>query len=549
MKKLLTLLAVVLALTAIAGIALAVDVPEGSTVAWGHLDSITTIAGHKVDISKASYTVPATCTQTGCAVVPCLEGACDKGFAHIVYIAPGHVWSSTMGPEWGNIIEVPTCTSTGLAIDVCMRCKITNPDKTRVIAKLPHVYDPTEATPPSYVVIKGGSKYLGHFVLKSNQTDLDMHYAVITAPTCVSEGDAWRVCTKCGHVDKDYKVSLRVLPHAWTDWNLVKAPTCLKSPDGDGYAIRACASCGANQILTKDLDEKTWTKLCAPKNQNWSLENILAGKCEYEVVREEDWLTTCYTHNVVYICPYCKCDEKVLPKTPHKKITNYDQKLVSHIWKTSPEGQLPCTVSTTGLWNEATDKARQDWAWNNECSIAPTCLYDGFDLYKCIYDGKETSDWKVTHKTAGDPFRFKMIRIPATGHKLSDWELAATYTLKGETVYQWIRHCSKCGVTESKVTWDAEGDEDTDTAVLEAVSLNKTTLKLKVGQEKTLKVKIQPANAETKVKWKSSRKSVAKVLSDGTVIAQKKGTATITVTATCKVTGTTLSATCKVTVK
>ena len=78
---------------------------------------------------------------------------------------------------------------------------------------------------------------------------------------------------------------------------------------------------------------------------------------------------------------------------------------------------------------------------------------------------------------------------------------------------------------------------------VESVSLNKTSLSLTVGGSETLQATVSPSTASnTNVTWSSSNTSVATV-SNGTVIAQGVGTATITVTtsdgskkATCSVT-------------
>lgn len=61
------------------------------------------------------------------------------------------------------------------------------------------------------------------------------------------------------------------------------------------------------------------------------------------------------------------------------------------------------------------------------------------------------------------------------------------------------------------------------------VKLNKTgTVKLKMGKTLTLKAKLTPKNAETKLTWKSSDKKIATV-KGGVVTPVKPGTATITV--------------------
>lgn len=56
------------------------------------------------------------------------------------------------------------------------------------------------------------------------------------------------------------------------------------------------------------------------------------------------------------------------------------------------------------------------------------------------------------------------------------------------------------------------------------VKLNKSKLSLYVGKSYTLKLK----NIKNKIKWKSSKKSVATVSSKGKVKAKKKGSCKIT---------------------
>lgn len=56
------------------------------------------------------------------------------------------------------------------------------------------------------------------------------------------------------------------------------------------------------------------------------------------------------------------------------------------------------------------------------------------------------------------------------------------------------------------------------------------TAKLKVGKKLTLKAKLTPSNAESKLTWKTSDKKVATVTSKGVVTAKKAGKAKITVT-------------------
>ena len=79
------------------------------------------------------------------------------------------------------------------------------------------------------------------------------------------------------------------------------------------------------------------------------------------------------------------------------------------------------------------------------------------------------------------------------------------------------------------------------------ISLNKKAVTLEVDDNETLTVTVTPSDASNKkVNWKSSNTSVATVSSTGVVTAKAVGTANITATTT---DGTSLSATCKVTVE
>ncbi len=77
-----------------------------------------------------------------------------------------------------------------------------------------------------------------------------------------------------------------------------------------------------------------------------------------------------------------------------------------------------------------------------------------------------------------------------------------------------------------------------------ALTLDKTTLTLKVGETYTLKKTLTPSNAYTTYTYTSSKTAVATVTSSGKIVAKKAGTATITVT-----THNGKTATCTVTVK
>lgn len=98
-------------------------------------------------------------------------------------------------------------------------------------------------------------------------------------------------------------------------------------------------------------------------------------------------------------------------------------------------------------------------------------------------------------------------------------------------------------ITIANLSWSCSGNNEESSTAVTGVTLNESTISLKVGSTDTLKASVLPSEASnTSVIWSSSNNSVATV-SDGTVTAVAAGTATITVTtedgnfsATCLVT-------------
>lgn len=85
--------------------------------------------------------------------------------------------------------------------------------------------------------------------------------------------------------------------------------------------------------------------------------------------------------------------------------------------------------------------------------------------------------------------------------------------------------------TESSASEDQPSeDQPSEDQTPETVSLDQSgTVTLKVGKKLTLNATVTPADADTKLTWKSSKKDVAKVSKKGVVTALKAGTTTITV--------------------
>lgn len=96
--------------------------------------------------------------------------------------------------------------------------------------------------------------------------------------------------------------------------------------------------------------------------------------------------------------------------------------------------------------------------------------------------------------------------------------VAGTYTLRYSVTDSYGNSASKTRTIRVKSTYVA----------LQGITLTPNTVSLSVGQSKTLSIYFNPTNATNKsVTWSSSNPSVA-TISNGTITAKSKGTATIT---------------------
>ena len=115
----------------------------------------------------------------------------------------------------------------------------------------------------------------------------------------------------------------------------------------------------------------------------------------------------------------------------------------------------------------------------------------------------------------------------------------------GANGFRVIRRAGTSTVVKSiTLTISGGGDTPSTPVAVTGVTLNKSTLSLKVGANETLTATVSPSNADNKsVSWASDKTNIATVDQNGKVTAVAVGTATITVTtadggktATCTVT-------------
>ena len=131
------------------------------------------------------------------------------------------------------------------------------------------------------------------------------------------------------------------------------------------------------------------------------------------------------------------------------------------------------------------------------------------------------------------------------GTKIGSLSASGTITVEGDYEYIGIRsNNGALYLTSIEIVWETTGGSGSDPVAVTSVTLNESSLDMNVGDTETLEATVYPSNATNKsVTWTSSDPTVASV-ENGVVTANKKGSATITVTTT----DGSYTATCAVTV-
>ncbi len=441
MKKLLTILAMALALCMLCGFALAVEdtefedygdavarihdfAPDGDheIVATAHKDATCKEAGwvmfkcvkhgdwvhtyplkkldHKLVLDETTYK-PATCTQDGYEKWTCSE--CGE----IIVLTPaakGHVMSKDVdGEQWGIILpgNEPKCYQEGIAFNYC-------------------VAEWHDETVDNDLGPSGNERYdendnrwidrLPHdFSGKDYQTWGDW------VPTCLN-GLAMRYqkyCTMCGGYERnpdeywpdfdaeewnyydgklsEYKAQDTTWAtthddngHEWDSWAEF-VPADAADPCSSSFDIRSCGLCAEKQVR----------------------ENKVAPK--YNANPDEQWLESCYKQRNTWLCTKCGGKHEGHTKVEYEEV-------VAHDWETIEF--TPATCVNEGYEkqrckhaddpdHEGDETAEREWTWIEDHVFgewaeisAPSAGHNGLYTRSCIYCGK-VQEYR-TDKTLAD---------------------------------------------------------------------------------------------------------------------------------------------------
>ena len=160
---------------------------------------------------------------------------------------------------------------------------------------------------------------------------------------------------------------------------------------------------------------------------------------------------------------------------------------------------------------------------------------------------KVNDDGKVTIKTEVS-VPVETSKNNSTNSKPSDTSKKTTENSKSSDTSKTVETSKSSESSNTKTTPTkkiaAETEESSSNIEAKSISLNESSLTLKVGETTTLTATVSPSNATDKtVHWKSTNNSIATV-NNGKITAIKSGTATITASTNCNC----KEAICKVTV-
>lgn len=228
----------------------------------------------------------------------------------------------------------------------------------------------------------------------------------------------------------------------------------------------------------------------------------------------------------------------------NKKTLNTDylklsKKSTYYVLVTCEEAGITYNLLVTGIDDEAGDSFAE--AGNLSVGSKKTCAIqvEGDVDYLKFVTAKDVKKYIVSSKTSGGA----KVTLYDKNRKKISYTSGKTITLSKNSIYYFKVDGTTSGTATVQVKAVA-------TDKIRKITLNKKTMKLKIGQKYRLKIKTKtPSNAsKKKIIWKSNKPKTVKVSSSGQVTAKKKGNAVITCTFISK-DGTKKRAICKVNVK
>ena len=494
MKKILVTLA--LALVLVLG-CVALASADVTIVAWGDLDSVTTLDGHSVTkLAEDQYdkNVRPTCTSYGAWYYKCNDPTHLNGLHEVIVDKLPHSYVE----DW-DVYVAPTCTQEGSGRGKCSVCgaigdsHIIKPNGHSFSGKAYEIIYPATCTQPGYGVVVCdvcGVREYPNKVFKTYDEAAAAAYETID----LGNGVKQYVNVALGWV------KLQKIAHDYTEWTYTRRSDCYVG----GMATRTCVRCGDVQyidettpwyvdpngnVLEKQTNPKTDKKLVdvtpdiLKKNNKYALaiaaldgktfenridlEKAVAdlAKQKVEIVLVSDNEKDCYTRTLKYHCPICDSKTHIIYGCAHPEIT-VTLLEPSHVWEAQPvfaKAAQPYKWLSEYYAAKGKDSDVNEYvrclAVDNLKSVAPTCELPGIALYKCKwYDkvGGRHGEYETAVDGTLTRDGIKTVLLPPTEHKWGDWVTIQTYEKDGRKYIVHAHQCKVCGKTVQETIYDGD---------------------------------------------------------------------------------------------
>ena len=342
----------------------------------------------------------------------------------------GVIVKNKLGHSYNAVVTAPTCTTEGYTTHTCTRCGDSYTDS-KVSAKGHTPGAAATCTSNQTCTVCGAivKNKLGH-----------SYNAVVTAPTCTTDGFTTHTCTRCGDSYTDSKVSAKghtpgaaatctsdqtctvcgvivknKLGHSYNA--VVTAPTCTT----EGYTTHTCTRCGDNYTDSKvSAKGHTPTVIPAIPATCTDLGKTEGSKCSVcgEILVKQNTVAPLGHTEIAIPAKAATCTEAGLTAGTRCEVCG--DTLIS-------QKEIPAKGHA-----EAIDPAK-----------APTCTETG------LTEGKHCS-------TCGE-ILVAQTEVAATGHALGDWTITVEPAIGTEGKKQ--QFCTACGEVLNEETIPALPEE------------------------------------------------------------------------------------------
>lgn len=372
----------------------------------------------------------ATCTDASTEYMVC--NTCGEKYELHATAATGHSWAQTAPAYDQKITTAPTCYSTGIWERECnhinpntgAKCGAIQSGHEQIVDKVAHEFINIATVEPNCK--KEGTFYVGCKYCRKSWAEINK-----TGATYFWQGDMSDWDEKPATVDPN--------GHDWDGWIGASEATCTAA----GTRVRVCKICGEED---KKVD---------PNKPMKTASYVMTSK----------YVINCKKVELTFTCQNCKNNAN----HPAIKVTTEDKAtpvMATVTVKDDKDGKVYTTEEKWALVgmdpNVLCEVAAHEYVLTDEYKIGtvkPTCTEKGFTAYKCKFDTtKYTYNASTNTITPAEVHPWKHVdEVAAKGH---DYEAKADggWILKykpgdgDNEYYVYYRTCGVCGNTENRAS-------------------------------------------------------------------------------------------------